>query len=189
MDQPRDKLLAAARILFAEKGFHSSPMSELATRAGVSVGQIYRLFPGKDAIIRAMVEHDVLDDYRMLASISEQVEGGAMSSAEALEAFARLPLSRPDEGLIYEILAEAYRNPAIAELIAEVTQGFRLHIRRLVCAARPTFSGIQLEAAEDLLLSLHIGIANRDFSGSKLPLADAPSYYSRMLMGALQALE
>jgi TetR/AcrR family transcriptional repressor of uid operon len=51
----RERIVSSARHLFATQGFHQTPMSELAVAAGVSVGQIYRLFTGKNAVIQAIV--------------------------------------------------------------------------------------------------------------------------------------
>jgi TetR/AcrR family transcriptional repressor of uid operon len=189
VDQPRDRLIDAARNLFAAKGFHSSPMSELATNARVSVGQIYRLFDDKNAIIRAIVEKDVLAQYRALESLGEQVEAGTMSAEQGLEAFALISLSHPDEGLVYEFVAEGYRNPAVADIIRDVTREFRRHLRRLVRAAQPGISEGALDAAEDMLLSLNLGIGNRELSGSQLSVPDAAHCYSKMLLGAFAALD
>ncbi|MFK5927748.1 MAG: TetR/AcrR family transcriptional regulator [Desulfuromusa sp.] len=52
----RDAILNAALNQLAENGFHSSPVSRLATLAGVSVGTIYRYFKDKDAVIHAVYE-------------------------------------------------------------------------------------------------------------------------------------
>lgn len=49
-----DAILRAALKLFAENGFHSSPISQLAALAGVSVGSIYRYFTDKDELIHAV---------------------------------------------------------------------------------------------------------------------------------------
>ncbi|WP_420137437.1 TetR/AcrR family transcriptional regulator [Sphingomonas sp.] len=189
MDQPRDRLIDAARTLFAQKGFHSSPMSELASVARVSVGQIYRLFDDKNAIIRAIVEKDVLAQYRLLESLGEQVEAGSMSPQQGLEEFAMISLSHPNQGLIYEFVAEGYRNPAVAEIIREVTHEFRRHLRRLVRAAQPGISEGALDAAEDMLLSLNIGTGNRELTGSRLAVPEAVQCYSKMLLGAFAALD
>ncbi|PIE69147.1 MAG: TetR family transcriptional regulator [Deltaproteobacteria bacterium] len=52
----RAAILDAALDLFAENGFHSSPMSRIATHAGVGVGSIYRYFKDKDDLIHALYE-------------------------------------------------------------------------------------------------------------------------------------
>ncbi|MDD2220100.1 MAG: TetR/AcrR family transcriptional regulator [Desulfoplanes sp.] len=50
----RSAILDAALDLFSEHGFHSSPISQIATLAGVGVGSIYRYFSDKDALIHAV---------------------------------------------------------------------------------------------------------------------------------------
>jgi AcrR family transcriptional regulator len=52
------RILAAAREVFAERGMEGS-VEEIARRAGVGVGTIYRRFPTKDALIDAIVEERV----------------------------------------------------------------------------------------------------------------------------------
>jgi TetR/AcrR family transcriptional regulator, repressor of fatR-cypB operon len=46
----RQALMDAALDLFEERTFHGSPMPELADRAGVAAGTIYRYFPSKEAL-------------------------------------------------------------------------------------------------------------------------------------------
>lgn len=47
----RDEIIQAALELIAEQGLHASPMAELAKRAGVGAGTIYRYFENKDVLI------------------------------------------------------------------------------------------------------------------------------------------
>jgi len=47
----RDEIVRAALEMIAEQGFHGSPMAELAKRAGVGAGTIYRYFENKDVLI------------------------------------------------------------------------------------------------------------------------------------------
>lgn len=48
----RDQILAAALSVFRERGV-DVPMKEIADRAGVGVGTLYRRFPDRDALISA----------------------------------------------------------------------------------------------------------------------------------------
>jgi AcrR family transcriptional regulator len=62
----RDQILAAAKTAFAELG-PDVPMEEIARRAGVGVGTLYRRFPDREALIRAVAQQNfgaVLDDAR-----------------------------------------------------------------------------------------------------------------------------
>jgi AcrR family transcriptional regulator len=50
----RERVLDAARGVFAEHGSEAQ-MDEIARRAGVGVGTVYRHFPTKDALVAALV--------------------------------------------------------------------------------------------------------------------------------------
>lgn len=50
----RDQILAAAKVILSEQG-PDVPMEEFARRAGVGVGTLYRRFPDREALIRAVV--------------------------------------------------------------------------------------------------------------------------------------
>ena len=59
----RDQILRVAREIFAEQGL-AVPMEELARRAEVGVGTLYRRFPDRDALIRAVFR----DSFRAVAT-------------------------------------------------------------------------------------------------------------------------
>lgn len=48
--QVRDRILAAAAEVFAEKGFHRATIADVVERSGLSVGAIYTHFKGKDSL-------------------------------------------------------------------------------------------------------------------------------------------
>ncbi len=47
----REEIMQAALATIAEQGFHASPMDEIAEKAGVAAGTIYRYFESKDVLI------------------------------------------------------------------------------------------------------------------------------------------
>lgn len=55
------EILVLIRSAFAEKGFDGASMQDLARAAGMSVGNFYRYFPSKDAIIAAMAAYDMAE--------------------------------------------------------------------------------------------------------------------------------
>ena len=57
------KILAAARKLFAQKGFENTSVDELAEEAQVAKGTIYVHFSGKDEILFAVIKQS-LDEMR-----------------------------------------------------------------------------------------------------------------------------
>jgi AcrR family transcriptional regulator len=73
----REKVLGAARDAFAESGY-GVPLDEIAARAGVGPGTVYRHFPTKEALFEAVVAarlRDLVTDARARADSSDP--GGA----------------------------------------------------------------------------------------------------------------
>jgi AcrR family transcriptional regulator len=65
----REKVLRAARDAFAESGY-GVPLDEIAARAGVGPGTVYRHFPAKEALFEAVVAariEDLVEDARARA--------------------------------------------------------------------------------------------------------------------------
>jgi len=56
----RADIMQAALGLIAERGFHATPMAEIAEKAGVAVGTIYRYFDNKDMLITEL--HQELEE-------------------------------------------------------------------------------------------------------------------------------
>ena len=65
----RARIVEAARAAFAEAGLDVG-VEEIARRAGVGKGTLYRRFPTKEALVRAIFE-DLLDDIERLAADAE----------------------------------------------------------------------------------------------------------------------
>lgn len=117
----REKLIQAARTAFAENGFHATGIAQIAQASGVRVGQIYRDFANKEAIVAAIVERDLEDFFAERGLCA----AGATGDPDAVRAWiARfVACENPERGrLIAEIMAEASRNERIAEIVRGVHQ-------------------------------------------------------------------
>ena len=72
----RDRILGAARAAVAEVGVDAT-MEDIARRAGVAVGTLYRHFPAKDDLLVAVMD----DSMEQIAGLTEtalaDVDGGA----------------------------------------------------------------------------------------------------------------
>jgi AcrR family transcriptional regulator len=55
----RREILAAARTLFAERGFHATTTRDLAAAADINDALIYRYFPDKQAILAALIDEAI----------------------------------------------------------------------------------------------------------------------------------
>jgi AcrR family transcriptional regulator len=80
----RDGLLEAAKAAFAEVGPEAS-LDEIARRAGVGIGTLYRHFPTRDAIVEAVYRREV----QQLADAAPRL-AETLPPAEALRAWMRV---------------------------------------------------------------------------------------------------
>src|SRR5437870_13507196 len=63
-----EKVLAAAREAFAEGG-ESTALEEIARRAGVGIGTLYRHFPNRQALLEALYVNEVEEVCRSAAEL------------------------------------------------------------------------------------------------------------------------
>jgi AcrR family transcriptional regulator len=68
-------LMAAATEVFAEKGYDVATMTEIAARAGASIGSLYQFFPTKELIAEALHAQNSDDLAAMLAGLAPRVAG------------------------------------------------------------------------------------------------------------------
>lgn len=68
----RQQILDAACERVRQSGFHGASMAEIAKAAGLSVGQIYRYFENKEAIIAAIVAQDLAEMRDKFAELERQ---------------------------------------------------------------------------------------------------------------------
>jgi len=54
----REAIMAAALELFVDRGFHGTAVPEIADKAGVGAGTIYRYFENKDALVNALYRQE-----------------------------------------------------------------------------------------------------------------------------------
>lgn len=108
------EILGRIRQAFAEKGFDGASMQDLARAAGMSVGNFYRYFPSKDAIIEAMVGYDMAEIERDFAAILGAEDPRKALRAKILE---HLQDECADKGGLWaEITAAAHRKAGIAHI-------------------------------------------------------------------------
>lgn len=111
-DRPktRDRILHAALLCFARKGFHGASMHDICAAAGVSPGGLYRHFSAKDDLIVALVE---ADREHALGLIDRALaDADPWSGMRALvRAAAQDFLDTQRSAMRLEVSAEASRNP------------------------------------------------------------------------------
>lgn len=111
------QILQAALQCFLAKGFHQTSMRDIAQSAGVSLGNLYNHFPGKEAIILAVAvaESEELAPLLQRLAASEGERAQVLAFLRDFHALCRQPEWAT---LAVEVLAESARNPAVAEAFA-----------------------------------------------------------------------
>lgn len=115
-----NEILASIRQAFADKGFDGASMQDLARAAGMSVGNFYRYFPSKAAIVVAMVGLD-LDEIE--ADFAQILVSPDPMSALKDKIVARMTEDCTNDGQLWaEITAAAIRKPKIAAASAQMEE-------------------------------------------------------------------
>jgi AcrR family transcriptional regulator len=149
-------LLDAGAALFAEHGYDATTMTQIAQRAGASIGSLYQFFPSKEALAEALfgryAEHvaalledlakrapglsparlaDLLVDL-MLDVRSDRDAAAALSSSVAGIVERRKPLRDATRRQIAAVLRAA--NPRLAEKAAAAAAVMIAHALKIVPA-------------------------------------------------------
>lgn len=111
------QILQAALQCFLVRGFHQTSMRDIAQAAGVSLGNLYNHFPGKEAIILAVAvaESEELAPLLQRLAASDGERAQVLVFLQDFHALCRQPEWAT---LAVEVLAESARNPAVAEAFA-----------------------------------------------------------------------
>ncbi len=140
----RERLVASARELFAEKGVEVS-VEEITQHAGVGMGTLYRHFPTKDELIDAVLE----DAFAEIIEIARE-------AADAEDAWAGLT------NFFERILALHAANRGVKDIVAARAHGAS-RAEAMRARIRPLLAGVIERAHEQ-------GALRRDFTIDDVPL-------------------
>jgi AcrR family transcriptional regulator len=115
--QRRQRILAAAAELVAERGYHEVGMSDIGAAAGIVGSGIYRHFDGKSAVLVAMLDRVIDDLTRGAAEILSRGLEPEQTLKELIAAHVRITLED-------RMLMRVYHNE-IASLPAEDNRRLR----------------------------------------------------------------
>ncbi|MFF0435145.1 TetR/AcrR family transcriptional regulator [Streptomyces sp. NPDC004327] len=107
----REKILAAARALFREQGT-AVALDDIARRAGVGPGTLYRRFPDRDALVRQVV----VDGFEICLAAVEAARAEPADPTGALERLFRRVLEQRDRLVLPLLGGPVVRDPRVQEL-------------------------------------------------------------------------
>jgi AcrR family transcriptional regulator len=168
-DEERQRISTAACDLFLEVGYAATTMDAVAGRCKVSKKTVYRLFPAKADLFRAMVA-----DHRKTMLALPRPDDDT-PPAEALAAIFRLDIDEAENrerlAFIRLAMADADRFPEIGEAIT--LEGAE-PARRLLASwlarqqARGALRPFPPEAAARMLMDMVFGVLVKRFPGDAL---------------------
>ena len=180
-EKKRQEILEAAGRCFARKGFQGATISDICAEANISAGHLYHYFATKEAIIAGMA-------VARLAFAAEcfnrGVEGPDLIAALVAEMeLGKGKAGRKGHSLLFEIIAEAGRNPAVAKILQEHSKAVRAllaDVLRKGQARGLVDESLDADVAAAVLLSV--------LSGSKTLTIHDPKLDTKASAGLLQLL-
>jgi AcrR family transcriptional regulator len=151
----RERLLGAARTVFARSGFHGASVEEIASEAGFSTGALYSNFEGKEDLFLAVMEsaidkhaHEISDAVSARSSVTERATGGARQWMTMIE-------REPEVLLLFmEFWAYGVRDAQVRSKVAAQFARVRELLTRLIADGVREF-GLELDIpAEQLAVAI-----------------------------------
>lgn len=169
-DARRQQIVDAASACARRSGFHGASMAEIAQAAGLSVGQIYRYFENKEAIIAAIVGRDTAEMRDIFVELID-ARGPLLDAildrcCDAVDD----SYDRERAALSLEVAAEAARNPAVAAIVEAADAEQRPLKMEMISKTAPSgCSQAELRARSEVVSMLFEGMSAR---GVKNPGVD-----------------
>ena len=170
----RKLLMEAAVTCFAESGIARTSMRDIARKAGVSIGNLYNHFPGRDDLIAEIAKMETEGLSGIVEAARACGERGAAVETFVMRYFDHCaePVSAV---LTIEITSEALRNPEIGRLFSGNRSMLIANLTEAMSLERPGLTRAEEESHRQtagLILDTVEGFALRAGLGGK-PATDA----------------
>ncbi|WP_235522864.1 TetR/AcrR family transcriptional regulator [Novosphingobium sp. Leaf2] len=177
-----------ARQLFVERGFHQTGMAQIAAASGIAVGQIYRDFANKEAIVAAICEADVAAwlEEESLAVAVERRDGDAIYMW--IEQVAMRVPSLEDRRLMCEMVAEVGRNARISEIHRNAERRLHQCLSAAIASLAPDVPQAQRDIVAEFIITLSWGIVTRVELSTNVDPASFRAYVTNLITRELRAI-
>jgi AcrR family transcriptional regulator len=136
-DPTRDRLVAAAATVFAEKGYDRATVQEIARRAGFTTGAIYGRFQGKAELLLAAIEAESDDEFEQLFA-EHRFEGKATDILTTVGSHLVTDEFDSGQALLFEAFVAARRDPEVAVMLRRVVEQRSEALTELIDEAKGT---------------------------------------------------
>ena len=157
----RDRILEAARPLFAERDYSSCRVADVARRAGMSAGNVYWLFDSKEAILEAILA----EGFGNVEAMTAEVADAYGPARRKLDLLVDRTLDLYDANAPFVIILSGLMGEGGRVLIRslgldmeEIAGRTHANLRRVFAEARS--EGAVAPADPDLLVAFYVGFFN-----------------------------
>lgn len=175
-DDTRQRLVAAAAEVFAEKGYERAGVQEIARRAGLTTGAIYSRFSGKAELLAEAIANESGEQLDLLFAAG----GPSLDAAAVIRgAGVHLP-GRPatrKQFLLLEAFVAARRDPELAEVLRVHLDEVRSTFARIVDLGRRSGDldeALDTDAVVHFCQAVGLGFLLYEAIGAAAP--DAPAW-------------
>jgi AcrR family transcriptional regulator len=157
------QILNAAVACFARNGFHETTMQDICQEAGLSPGALYRYFASKEEMVEASWRRDQqarADRFERALKQGDTV----LVLDELMDIYAKRlsdPETQTDMRLWIQLLAEALRNPRVAEAIRNAWEDVLKRFENIIQRAQErgeASTNLDPGAVARLCLAIHDGL-------------------------------
>jgi AcrR family transcriptional regulator len=136
-DPTRDRLLAAAAEVFAEKGYDRAGVQEIARRAGFTTGAIYGRFRGKAQLLLAAMEANSHDEFEELFA-EHRFEDRPTDILTTVGSHLVTDEFDSGQALLLEAFVAGRRDPEVAGMLRRLIEERTVSLTALVEEAKGT---------------------------------------------------
>ena len=153
----RERIIAASRAIFAERGFAGSRVADIARRAGMSPANVYWHFDSKEAILGAILAEGFANLEAMAAGVADEYGPARRKLDLLLERTLALYAANAEFPVILGGLMGESGRDLIRSLgfdLPEMQHRYRANLRRVFAEARS--EGALAPADPDLLVAFYL---------------------------------
>jgi TetR/AcrR family transcriptional repressor of uid operon len=173
----RRRILDGANRAFRETGYRGTSIPAIAREAGVSVGQIYRFFPGKQELFLGVCQERTDLKLNELAVRLSGISDPQERLRSAIHFFVASLVEDGWGSIVINAQAEADRNPRLRDMLIRLSdqeRGFAaMFIRELIARGEAPADMDVASASLAVALLMHGAIAHQAERGSTGFDADA----------------
>ena len=111
----KEQVLEAGLAVFAEKGLAAAKMSDIAKKAGVSYGLVYKYFPSKEQLLLELVTGAFTSSQVLIDEIRKKPLPPLERLREAFVQLFNLHAQDPTAGLFYRVMLQLSLYPRLWE--------------------------------------------------------------------------